>query len=60
MTTYLVAWCKKDPNGFLGFADIYETFIDLSRAKVRYEEIKALDTTHSANVCAVLESTDYF
>ena len=59
MTTYLVAWCVNEPGGLLGAADHYEAFIDLSRAKARFEQLTALDTTYSANVCEVLESTDY-
>lgn len=39
--------------------DHYETAETMAEARAIYERVTALATTHSAAICAVVESTDY-
>ena len=59
---YLVVWCIHGPDGGIDdrlFIDKYEAFEDLASATKRYDEIIQNDDTHSASICAPVESTDY-
>lgn len=70
-TKYLLAYVARTSSGAIPAGepidkDIYEPFIDgttaenFAQAKARYQELKNTDNIHTANLCQIIESTDYF
>jgi len=67
---YLVAWCIEKPyigrhfgNKKVSEKDHYQPFIDgddnLKDAKEFYDKLVQKEFTKSANICLIIESTDY-
>jgi hypothetical protein len=60
---YLVCWVDTNKGKWL--ENKYEVFIDstseenLTNAKKKYEEIIEDEDTYSANLCKIVQSTDY-
>jgi hypothetical protein len=64
--SYAVCWVERHQHGFLEpeMIDRYETFIHdewpdaKQAAEKRYEEIRMMDNTWTANVCEIIKSTE--
>ena len=61
---YLVAYVMHNPDKASEYnQDQYAAFVDaidnLNNAKVFYEELLSDDDLYTANLCEILESTDY-
>ena len=53
MSPTLVVWMTRDGK------DRYQVYEDRREAEVMYESLLDNDNVYSANLCAVLKSTDY-
>lgn len=53
----LLVWTVRNLNG--KESDNWLAFDTLDEAKERYDYLLELDTTYSAHICSIIESTDY-
>ncbi len=59
---YLVVWCEKDKDWVAGsekLTDHYKYYATEKNAQKVYNKLIKLSSVYSANVCSILESTDY-
>ena len=55
----IVVWTKKVLSNPTDYTDHWAFFDNLEEAKKHYDYLTGLDSTWSASICSVVESTDY-
>ena len=56
---YLVVWCEKSGKYKDKLTDHYKYYATEKNAQKVYNKLIKLNSVYSANVCSILESTDY-